>query len=173
MEAYFPLGAFLLGAGAALLGVGLGVLIHQVILFRRRRRFASYLERLRGAVDKIEGPSADPANDNPMHEKTGYKEVSELSFRDKNGEMTKVRIVIDYDLADLSKPDMQTFQAMVDSGEAGTLGDLMDGHKVSEDAMGKVQEFVFSPQAVWQMRSSGLEPDEVVTKMLKASGRME
>jgi len=49
----------------------------------------------------------------------------------------------------------------------------MDGqHQVSEDAMGKVQEFVFSPNAVRDMRRNGIEPDDVVTRMLKASGRM-
>lgn len=33
-------------------------------------------------------------------------------------------------------------------------------------------EFIFSTKAVEEMRAYGIEPDEAVTKMLKASGRM-
>lgn len=153
------LGWFMLSAGLALLSVGVTVLTQQWLLRRRKKRFDRFVESIKAAGEEI------------VKEKK--KEISELSFRDKYGVMNTVRIIIDHDMADMKVGSKQDMEDMLRTGEAGTLSDLMAGHKVSEDAMGKVQEFVFSPQAVRDMRSSGLEPDEVVTKMLRASGRME
>lgn len=148
--------AGMLGVGVAILGFCIGVLLYK---YRSKRKFKKFLERIKAAGEEI------------VKEKS-KKEISELSFRDKYGVMNTVRIIIDHDLGDKIE-DIKVMQEMLKSGDAGTLNDLMSGHKISEDAMGKVQEFVFSPQAVRDMRSSGLEPDEVVTKMLRASGRME
>src|SRR6266404_1778320 len=78
-----------------------------------------------------------------------------------------IMIIIDHDLPDLTLPDREKFKEMVLKGEAGRI------NEVPEKAMEKVKEFIFSPQALRDMRRAGMEPDEVVTKMLKASGRME
>lgn len=158
-------GWFVLGAGSALFGVMIGFLWDN---YRSRKRFNGFLDGINSASEEF-------VKDQVHREKIekGTKEISELSFRDKHGVMNTVRIIIDHDMADMKVGSKQDMEGMLRTGEAGTLSDLMAGHKVSEDAMGKVQEFVFSPQAVRDMRSSGLEPDEVVTKMLRASGRME
>lgn len=149
--------AGMLGVGIAILGFSIGALLYK---YRSKRKFKKFLEGIKSASEEI------------VKEKS-KKEISELSFRDKHGVMNTVRIIIDHDMADMKVGSKQDMEDMLRTGEAGTLSDLMAGHKVSEDAMGNVQEFVFSPQAVRDMRSSGLEPDEVVTKMLRASGRME
>lgn len=158
-------GWFMLGAGVALLLVGSFFFVSKLLLRRNKSRFDKFIEGLKAAAKAEEEKGFVPVSDG--------KEISELTFRDKHGVMNKVRIIIDHDLNDMKIGSKQEMEDMLKSGEAGTLSDLMSGHKVSEDAMGKVQDFVFSPQAVRDMRSSGLEPDEVVTKMLKASGRME
>lgn len=156
-------GWFMLGVGIALLMVCTIGATKLLVMRYRARRFKSFLDKMREDGEKLVNSAAN----------TLGKEISELTFRDKHGVMNKVRIIIDHDLNDMKIGSKQEMEDMLKSGEAGTLSDLMSGHKVSEDAMGKVQDFVFSPQAVRDMRSSGLEPDEVVTKMLKASGRME
>jgi len=94
------------------------------------------------------------------------REVGELSFRDKSGGLCVVKIVVDHNLPDHL---MDAFKA---ADASGNLQDIMSGHKVSEDAMGQVEEFIFSPRAVRDMRAAGIEPDEVVRQMLRAAGRI-
>jgi len=148
-------------------------MVRAFMIFRSRRRFNDFIERVKGAAEKhIEQINEQVAKKEQEEPSTG-KEISEFIFRDKMGVLTTVKIVIDHDLKN-SIPDMNKdkIKSMVLSGEAGTLGQLLEGHSVQEDAMSKVQEFVFSPDAVRDMRAAGLEPDDVVAKMLKASGRM-
>lgn len=151
-------GWFMLGAGCCLALMAL----FEYLAYRRKRKFNNFLQHLveegHRAVQEISKP--------------GEREVSELSFRDKEGAMNTVRIIIDHDLKDMTGTK-EEFKEMILKGEAGTMSDILSGHKVSEDSMSKVQEFVFSPQAVRDMKRAGMEPDEVVIKMLKASGRIE
>ncbi|SRR6266550_2295030 len=155
------LGWFMLGAGVTSLAVGL---FHLVNIIMMKRRMLSFIDRIKEEAPEFIKDQA---------EKGSGRETSEMTFRDKEGNLNTIKIIIDHDLPDISLPDREQFKEMVLKGEAGRISDMVSGHKVSEKAMEKVQEFIFSPQAVRDMRRAGMEPDEVVTKMLKASGRME
>lgn len=149
-------GAFCFGAGIAMIGAGIWF---WVMTWREKRRskFDGFIDKLKSAVEEEKDLSKG-------------REVSELMFRDKQGIMNTVRIIVDHDLMDqLTKTDIEKLKV---GAEGGTLDDILHGHSIEETAMNKVQEFVFSPKAVQDMRNAGLEPDEVVTKMLRASGRM-
>src|SRR6266404_3243093 len=149
------LGWFMLGAGVTSLAVGL---FHLVNIIMMKRRMLSFIDRIKEEAPEFIKDQAD---------KTSGKEISEMTFRDKEGRLNTIKIIIDHDLPDLCLPDREEFKGMVLKGEAGRISE------VPEKAMEKVQEFIFSSQAVRDMRKVGMEPDEVVTKMLKASGRME
>ena len=158
------IGWFFLGAGSTLLVLVGFVAIRAFMIFRSRKKFNAFLQNIRKAAEtKVEEQKSQKG-----------RETSEFSFRDKAGVLTTVKIVIDHDLTKeaMSEVEKSDLKSMLLSGEAGTLDQLLEGHSVHEQAMSKVQEFVFSPNAVRDMRAAGLEPDEVVTKMLKASGRM-
>lgn len=148
---------FLIGAGAASILIAIAVVLPSWMAKIRRRKFQRYIEQVQNSV--------------PEFIANQTREVSELSFRDKQGILNTVRIVVDPSMHDVL-PGSYELQDMMDRGEAGTLEGLMAGHKISEEAASRVQEFVFSPIVVQRMRAAGMEPDEVVTKMLKASGRM-
>lgn len=140
---------------AAIAGASAGILtavIAATFIFVRRhlnqRKFHKYLIQItEEGRKKIEQAS---------------REISELTFRDASGKLCKVKIVVDHSL-----PEKLTQMA-----QEGSLQDLMSNHKVSEDAMGQVEEFVFSPRAVHDMRQAGMEPDDVVREMLRAAGRI-
>src|SRR6266576_4147263 len=149
------LGWFMLGAGVTSLAVGL---FHLVNIIMMKRRMLSFIDRIKEEAPEFIKDQA---------EKGSGRETSEMTFRDKEGNLNTIKIIIDHDLPDVSLPDREKFKEMVLKGEAGRISE------VPEKAMEKVQEFIFSPQAVRDMRRVGMEPDEVVTKMLKASGRME
>ncbi len=156
------LGWFMLGAGVTSLAVGL---FHLVNIIMMKRRMLSF-------IDKIKEEAPEFLKDQAAHIEKGNgngsgKEISEMTFHDKEGNLNTIKIIIDHDLPDVSLPDREKFKEMVLKGEAGRISE------VPEKAMEKIQEFIFSPQAVRDMRRVGMEPDEVVTKMLKASGRME
>lgn len=163
-------GWFFIGAGSVILLECLLNLGRYIFFRLRKRRFAKFIDGLKATAEQMAANQAtEPANE----VSTRPREVSELSFRDKEGVMNTVRIIVDPSIDKGLIPDSQELHSMMESGEAGSLSELMDGnHCVSEDAMGKVQEFVFSPSAVRNMRMAGIEPDDVVTRMLKASGRM-
>jgi hypothetical protein len=161
------IGGFFIGAGIVMVGYGCVIMFMN---WRTKRNFARFLERIR-----------DMAAEEVTRQVSGGergKEVSELSFRDKDGVMNTVRIVIDPNLdATLTDEDKEEVKSVLSGNvspnmQVGTMDDLLKGHKIEESAMEKVQEFVFSSKAVRDMRSHGIEPDEVVTKMLRASGRM-
>ncbi len=99
-----------------------------------------------------------------IERKMGFnREISELNFRDKSGILNTVRIIVDHDIEDDATPE--DIRDM-------SIDNLLHNHTFSEGSMEKIQQFIFSAQAVRGMREHGLEPDEVITKMLKASGRM-
>lgn len=157
------LGWFCLGAGSATLVI-LGPPIIAMIVrhMRNKNKFGAYVESLKGFSEALA----------KMNEERS-KEVSELSFRDKDGKLCTVKIVVDYRLDDrLTDEDKEKMRQMLASGEGGKLHDIMTGHNVTEGEMDRIQQFVFSGYTAEQMRARGLELDEVVRKMLKASGRI-
>jgi len=159
------LGWFLLGAGATGMVIGGTVVVRGLIGAYRRFKFERYLENIRkNATDAVEEAVK------------GQREVSELTFRDKSGVMNTVRIVIDPNVMDKFSDEEkdQVAKRIMAGEEGGSLQELVDGtQRISEDAMGKVQEFIFSPNSVKRMRQQGMEPDEVVTMMLRSAGRMD
>lgn len=156
-------GGIFIGLGFALLACALCMGFFRYRTYRRRKKFAAFVERLKSTIIK----------DETKEELKKGREVSELNFRDKSGVFTTVKIVVDHDLPDMIADNKEQLAEMIRKGDAGTMSDLLAGHRIEDDGMKKVQEFVFSPRSVHEMRKAGMEPDEVVTKMLKASGRMD
>src|SRR5216684_7324407 len=158
-------GGFLISAGISLVLMGTSywcsILIRRRIVAASNRKLMAFIEKLKLESDLIKH---ELENDH----KVG-RETSELVFRDKEGILNTVRIIIDHDLDDIASNE-EELKSMILRGETGTMTDLISGHNITEDHIGKVQEFIFSPQAVRDMRMAGMEPDEIVTKMLKASG---
>jgi hypothetical protein len=136
-----------------IIGAGIGVIIYAVY---RKIKFRKFLAKVKTEGSELVRDAA--------------QETSELMFRDKDGVLNTVKIIIDHALDDIPEHARQELQEFA---SAGSMEDLIAGHKIEEEDMNRVQQFVFSPRAVADMRRAGLEPDEVVTKMLKASGRME
>ncbi len=161
-------GGFLISAGISLVLMGISywcsILIRRRIVAASNRKLMAFIEKLKLESDLIKH---ELENDH----KAG-RETSELVFRDKEGILNTVKIIIDHDLDHLASNE-EELKSMILKGETGTMTDLISGHNITEDHIGKVQEFIFSPQAVRDMRLAGMEPDEIVTRMLKASGRME
>lgn len=153
---------FVIGFGFGFIAAGCFVWF---LNWRSTRKFQKFLRRLKETVDE------------KVRQKDN-REVSELSFRDKDGVMNTVRIVIDHDMdRTLTDEDKEKVKSVLEGHpdpdmQAGSMADLLSGHKIEESAMENVHEFVFSAKAVEDMRQYGMEPDEVVTRMLKASGRM-
>ena len=161
-------GGFLISAGISLVLMGISywcsILIRRRIVAASNRKLMAFIEKLKLESDLIKH---ELENDH----KAG-RETSELVFRDKEGILNTVKIIIDHDLDHLASNE-EELKSMILKGETGTMTDLISGHNITEDHIGKVQEFIFSPQAVRDMRLAGMEPDEMVTRMLKSSGRIE
>jgi hypothetical protein len=101
-------------------------------------------------------------------------ETHVLSWRYK-GELQQVKIVIDPALDTAIEGSREEFEQLVKEGDAGKLQDLLDG-LASNDAKDRISAqdiFVFSRKAVEQMKMADMSPDDIVTKILKASGRMD
>jgi hypothetical protein len=141
-------GLFLVMAG----GTVLGYAAYKALDYLRLRKFNKFISRLRNIPKDVFG-----------------KEISEFTFRDKNGNFATVKIVVDHGLDYFDKSEVTE---MICRGDAGVLGSILDVSAIEEEKMNKVQEFVFSPAAIKDLREAGLEPDDVVIKMLRASGRM-
>src|SRR2546421_430758 len=118
---------FLLGAGVTSL-IWFGIFLVPVMRRRRyEKKFASFVERVKNAVADAEAPIRK------------NKEISELQFRDRDGALCKVQIVIDHEI-ELSDDDKIGLKDMIDRGEANVAGSLkgvLSGHKISEGAMDK------------------------------------
>lgn len=140
---------FMIGIGVSLIFCGAVFLLRDWLV---ERKFKNYLNTM-----KQEGALAI---------KEASREVSELTFRDKNGVLCTVKIVIDHAIGD-------SLAALKKDAEfSGSLNDLMTGHKIAESTMGQTEEFIFSSRAVQDMQALGMEPDEVVRQMLRAAGRI-
>lgn len=139
-----------------LIGFGLALLLCVVVFLIRdwfyNRKFKSYVEKI-----KAEGHQAV---------KDASREISELIFRNKEGKLCTVKIVIDHDIGNTLSEHIN------DTKFSGNLHDLMSGHKIAESAIGQTEEFIFSSKAVQDMRALGMEPDDVVRQMLRAAGRI-
>ncbi|SRR6266446_1465085 len=155
------IGWFMISAGLSMLIMGITGLCYKIvrrrIIIKSNRKLMAFIEKLKLESDLIKH---ELENDH----KSG-RETSELVFRDKDGILNTVRIIIDHDLDDLATSDKEELKAMLLKTD-GTITD-------TGSPMNNIQEFIFSPQAVRDMRLAGMEPDEIVTRMLKASGRME
>jgi hypothetical protein len=153
-----------------LIGAGVGFLAGcylYVMRWLKLRKFRAFLDSIKKmGKEKVE---------QVKHE---GREVSELTFRDKAGVLNTVRIVIDPQL-DITEEDRVNLKAAMAGEEnpggwqAGPLHEVIDNCSIENSEMKQVKEFIFSADAVRNMRREGLEPDEVVTRLLRASGRME
>ncbi len=161
------IGWFMISAGLSMLIIGLAFLFYTIV---RRRIIARNNRKLMAFIEKLKLESDLIKNELENNHKAG-RETSELVFRDKEGILNTVRIIIDHDLDDIASNE-EELKAMILKGKTEAMTDLISGHNITEDHIGKVQEFIFSPQAVRDMRLAGMEPDEIVTRVLKASGRM-
>lgn len=159
------LGWFLFGAGCVIIGVVLAIAATTLIdAVRNKRKFNTYVNNLKSFGETLE----------KMNEASS-KETSELTFRDISGKLCTVKIVIDYDLdKNLSEADRDKLRDMVLRGDAnsGRVDDIIANAKYKEGELDKADQFIFSGHAVNAMRQQGIEPDEVVRRMLKASGRI-
>src|SRR6266446_7629128 len=159
------IGWFMISAGLSMLIMGITGLCYKIvrrrIIIKSNRKLMAFIEKLKLESDLIKH---ELENDH----KSG-RETSELVFRDKEGILNTVRIIIDHDLDDLAASDKEELKDMLLKGRTRTISDTISDHNIAQEHMSKVQEFIFSPQAVRDMRLAGMEPDEVVTRMLKAS----
>lgn len=157
---------FFMGAGTVIISVvvvrTIIAIIHRAVSRKQPRSFEEYIGELRQFSDELQERLKDD-----------LKEVSELSFRDKAGALCTVKIIVDHSI-ELSDSDKENMKRMVERGDAdaGSLNAIIAGANYEETDMHKVQNFVFSGHAAEQMRARGIELDEVVIKMLKASGRI-
>lgn len=147
------LGWFLLGAGSAVVGIMVAMLIER--RHKLNEDFKSFISKVR-------------EDGFARSKQVALKEISELTFRDKSGKFDTVKIIVDPDISPSKEDKMEE---MIFKGTDGKIGELVEGAPPAED-MVKVKDFVFSSNTVRDMRASGIEPEDVVVQMLKASGRM-
>lgn len=145
---------FCLGAGTAVIAAYICFEIVRVIKwYRAERRFRSFIKQV--------------ADEGAKAVRNASREVSELTFRDSKGDIKTVKIVVDHALQQDHIPDKEI------DFSGNSLKDLMmTNHKITEDVLGQVEEFVFSPKCIQDMKAHGMEPDEVVREMLRAAGRI-
>ena len=139
------LGWFFIGAGVMVLMIGAVALSRILALRARTKKFDAMISQLKEISKTLDYGMEHLDGNLADHLKP---EVSELTFRDRYGALCTVKIIIDPRL------DHDTTS------------------RIEEDSNSSVQEFVFSTKAVEEMRAKGVEPDEAVTSILKASGRM-
>ena len=97
------------------------------------------------------------------------REISEFMFRDRNRKLQTVKIIIDPNLPEMEDmDDTSDLRVMTVPGKGeATL------HSPEPVEMNKVRDFVFTPQCVRDMRAAGMEPEDLVARMLRDAGRME
>jgi len=139
------LGWFFIGAGVMVLMIGAVALSRILALRARTKKFDAMISQLKEISKTLDYGMEHLDGNLADHLKP---EVSELTYRDRHGSLCTVKIIIDPRL------------------DHGSLS------RVEEVGNKSCQEFVFSPKAVEEMRAKGVEPDEAVTSILKASGRM-
>jgi len=145
------LGWFLLGGGMTILLTVAVYGVERLIAYRRRKRFHGFISQIKSVGEEL---IRDEVNRQKIEcGQSRGREISELNFRDPQGKQRSVKIIVDHALKGEITPE---YQALVKEELKEVEGDL----------------FIFSPEAIRDMRANGLEVDEVVAKMLKASGRM-
>lgn len=135
----------------------------RLLAYRRKRKFERFLERFNSSVRQDIFGRQQTTQTTP-------NEISELTFRDKDGQLCTVQIVVDHSMNAMPSDDeMSKIMDMVKDGqdELSVIKNI-----IPEEDMRKVQKFIFPYDVILQMKASGLEPDEVVRKMLQASGRI-
>jgi hypothetical protein len=132
--------------GYILIILGSGAIIGSIIMRRKQQKVVEYVKKIKAAA------------------KAASQQVAELHLRDKQGKFFMVKIVIDTDIDDE--------ETSVESSDvSGRLIDVMKGQAVDPE-VGNCREFHFSAAAVSEMREAGIEPDMIVTKMLRAAGKI-
>ncbi len=131
------------------------------------------MSKLDKMIADLKQAAEDAIKNNKLDTKIDREvETHVLSWRHK-GEMHQVKIIIDPALDDIGSEE--DFEEMVKRGDAGKLQELLDGN-LSENAKENIAEqeaFVFSRRSVEHMKEVGMSPDEAVTRILKAAGRMD
>jgi hypothetical protein len=147
------LGWFMLGAGSMLWFVIIYNMIRSIINTRRQTsKFNAMISQLK-QTSQILSEISEDANGYPykrqLMEAVGgeyrphfSQQISELTFRDVSGKLSTVRIIVDPGADDETPLD------------------------------GNSEQFIFSPKTVERMRNAGVEPDDVVTRILRESGRI-
>lgn len=133
------LGWFMLGAGSACW------LMTMYNIYRKIRDNRNHISKFDKMISDLKQTSAVLSEITEMASPvTGEPEVSELTFRDTNGKLQTVKIIV-------SPTDSHADPKILDANS---------------------NEFIFSQDVVDRMRSNGVEPDEAVTTLLRASGRL-
>ncbi len=132
---------------------------HQVIKSRifGKRKMDKMIEALKAEAERLE-------------KENSAKTTAVLTYRSTSGKLETVKITIDPSADTLFSQD--TLKALVAGGHGGMLQDALSGDKETAQKMNDTEEFVFSSKSAALMRSMGMEPEEVVTQILKATGKM-
>src|SRR6266478_4538415 len=120
------IGWFMISAGLSMLIIGIAALFYTII---RRRMIAANNQKLVSFIERLKS-EADLIKDKIEKDHKIGREISELVFRDKEGILNTVRIVIDHGLDDLSASDQEELKGMV-LKEKGTPVDLVSGHDIT------------------------------------------
>ncbi len=148
---------------------------------RTEKKMKSMIDGLREAAQKA---MADHVPDTSKAERTVEKKadpvfksnrkptVQEFMWR-HGGKINTVNIVIDPNLDECFQKSPEEFSEAVKSGELGKLEALMGDLANGKNDLKETTDFVFSAKAVVQMKAMGVEPEDLVSKMLKAAGRMD
>jgi len=122
-------------------------------LLRRKRKIVSSIS------NEIDGKE-DASN----------KSTAELSYRDISGKLVTVKITVDYALDGGIAPEI--VRSLLDRGGIGMLASVLGGDSEIAKKMRDATEFVFSHRTVSQIKACGMELEDFVAKILKATGRM-
>jgi len=154
--------------GVMMLAIGFGFLTAELAEFLvqklKNAKVARYADRMRKSAD---------AEIERMKQLALNSHTSQLYLRNRQGKLFKVNIIIDPSLESRPMPSPDRLKELADRGEAGTLSDLISGKTVASEELYEVSDFVFSPAMVRQLNEAGLEPDDVVIRMLRATGRID
>jgi hypothetical protein len=154
--------------GVMMLAIGFGFLTAELAEFLvqklKNAKIARYADRMRKSAEEEVVR---------MKQQALTSHTSQLYLRNKQGKLFKVNIIIDPDLEGKPVPSPDRLKELADRGEAGTLSDLISGKTVASEELYEVSDFVFSPAMVRQLSEAGLEPDDVVIRMLRATGRID
>lgn len=152
---------------------------YKAIKYQFRKRFGKKnlvqtTPQLDDLIAGLKKAAQEAANNGVAAMKAKGVEVQTFHWRHK-GKMQEVKIIIDPALDTVIQGSREEFEKLLQSGEAGSLEDLMN-HLAKPDSkqkLSEITEFRLSRKSVEQMRLVGKEPEEVVAQMLRAAGRMD